>query len=88
MKIDWRPFCKVLEITPEVESPTVVQLLGVREKSVTVQQLRDLCEQRKQLLRKNIPAPQFVPLVHAAERELDRLTEELITRLKAKRSGT
>ena len=65
-------FYKLLQIPESVTDLTVYHLLDLKPRAVTPERLSESLRQRKRMLRRNIPGPQFIPIVSMIERELDR----------------
>ena len=73
MMIEWTFFYRLLGIPEQVAEPTVYQLLGFTDpRAITRESIQEALNERKKLLRQNIPGPQFIPIVSAFEQELDR----------------
>ncbi len=71
--IDWGLFGRMLGIPEQVAEPTVYQLLGLTDpRTITPELVEHALNERKKLLRQNIPGPQFIPIVALFEKELDR----------------
>ena len=64
-------FYKLLGIPESVAEPTAYHLLGLDPRMVTEGAVDEALAARKAGLRRDIPGPQFVPIVAAIERELD-----------------
>ena len=83
--IEWTFFYRMLGIPERVTEPTVYQLLGLTDpRTVTPDLVQHALNERKKLLRHNIPAPQFIPLVSLFEQELDRAAAILLDPQKRK----
>jgi hypothetical protein len=71
-------FHRLLNIPEDVESPTYYQLLDINPLQSSPEVVREAVEQRKALLRRQIPGPQFLPVIARFEKELDKAAETLI----------
>lgn len=69
---------KLLGIPKKVVEPTPYHLLGLDPKACTPEQVKNALRERKKSLRQNIPGPQFIPVIHQLEKELDAAAELLI----------
>lgn len=70
--------CKMLGISESIAEPTVYHLLQVDPRTVTIQSVSEALRQRKLLLRRGIPGPQFIPVVSMIEKQLDEAAAILI----------
>lgn len=77
-------FHRLLNIPEDVESPTYYQLLDINPLQLTPELVKDALEQRKAQLRRQVPGPQFLPVIARFEKKLDEVAETLIDPEKRK----
>jgi len=70
-------FYKLLDIPESVTEPTAYHLLRIDPRLVSPALVDSALKERKLRLRRNIPGPQFIPIVSMIERELERAAEVL-----------
>jgi hypothetical protein len=66
---EWTLFYRLLDLPDDLASPTHYDLLGLTPETCTPQTVQQALHERKNLLRQNIPDPQFIPLVLRFESE-------------------
>ena len=79
-----RPFYKLLSIPEDTASPTPFQLLGLPEvhsTPLTREQIEQAVQERKKLLRQNIPGPHALPIMSLVEQTIDRAAAKLLDHL-------
>ena len=82
--LNWKPFYKLLGIPDDVTEPTPYQLLGISPGGHSPAQVRHLLDEKKKMLRRNTPGPQFIPIMSMLEQELDLAAAQLVGDLESK----
>ncbi len=67
--IEWDLFYKMLGIPEDVTEPTYYDLLDVDPDTCNAEIVDSMLHKRRNLLRQNIPGPQFIPLVRKFEQK-------------------
>ncbi len=65
----WDSFYRILGVAEHVIEPTYYHILGVHPKECEPEKIHAALLKKKQLLRQNVPGPQFIPLVIRFEKE-------------------